>query len=133
MIQGLAPAFEATALFPVGEIAKVTLADYKEQWVLLFFYPLNFTFVCPTEIISFAERQSAFAAFDCQLLACSCDSIYTHLAWNNMPRSEGGLGKIGIPLISDFDKTISQKYGVLLADGTPLRASFLISPSGTLV
>lgn len=130
MIQELAHAFEATAVFPDGEIKKVSLSDYKGQWVLLFFYPLNFTFVCPTEIISFAERQSAFAAFDCQLLACSCDSIYTHLAWNNMPKSEGGLGKIGIPLVSDFNKVISQKYGVLLADGTPLRSSFLISPSG---
>jgi alkyl hydroperoxide reductase subunit AhpC len=132
MIQEPALDFVADAVLPGGVIGKVALNQYRGKWVVLFFYPLDFTFVCPTEIISFAERQSEFASLNCQLLAVSCDSVYTHLSWCEQPRSEGGLGQLPIPILSDYTKEIAKNYKVLTNDGVPLRASFLISPEGKL-
>jgi len=97
---------------------------------VLFFYPLDFTFVCPTEIIAFSDAIEQFEALDVQVLGCSVDSQYTHLAWRNTPRSQGGLGEIRYPLIADLDKQIAKAYDVLLPSGIALRGLFLIDKEG---
>lgn len=108
------------------------MGDYKGKWVVFFWYPLDFTFVCPTEIIAFGDRQPEFDKVNTQVIAASCDSLFTHLAWVNTPRSEGGLGDMKIPIVADFNKTVANQYGVLLPDGVPLRALFIIDPTGNL-
>jgi len=96
-----------------------------------FFYPLDFTFVCPTEIIAFSDRMEDFKKIDANVIAISTDSQYSHLAWTKTPREEGGLGNIKIPLLSDLTKDISRKYGVLIEkEGVALRGLFIISPTG---
>ena len=99
-----APAFTAKAVMPDLSFKDVSLSDYRGKYVVLFFYPLDFTFVCPTEIIAFSDAADRFEALGVQLLGCSVDSHYTHLAWRNVPRNQGGLGDIRYPLISDLDK-----------------------------
>lgn len=126
-----APFFKATAVMPSGEFKPVSLDDYKGKWLLMFYYPLDFTFVCPTEIIAYSDRSEEFRKLGCEVLACSVDSHFSHLAWVNTPRNKGGLGPMKIPLLSDLSKSISREYGVLLEDaGIALRGSFLIDPSG---
>jgi peroxiredoxin (alkyl hydroperoxide reductase subunit C) len=98
--------------------------------VVLFFYPLDFTFVCPTEIIAFSDRCKEFANLNVQLLGVSIDSHFSHLAWRNTARCDGGIGQIDYPLIADLNKTISQDYDVLLPGGVALRGLFLIDKSG---
>ncbi|KAF9398823.1 hypothetical protein BGZ94_005883, partial [Podila epigama] len=110
-----APAFTATAVVD-GEFKTVSLDDYKGQYVVLFFYPLDFTFVCPTEIIAFSEAIERFNGLNTAVLACSCDSEFSHLAWVNTPRNNGGLGNMNIPIIADFTKKIATEYGVLKED-----------------
>ena len=131
-IQKLAPNFIAQALLPNKEFKEISLSDYQGKWVIFFWYPLDFTFVCPTEIIAFGDRADEFATLNAQVIAASCDSQFSHLAWVNTPRSEGGLGNMKIPIISDYDKSIAAKYGVLLDGNVPLRALFIISPTGIL-
>ena len=113
-------------------VQEVSLADYKGKYVLLFFYPLDFTFVCPTEIIAFSDRAEEFDKLDVQILGCSVDSHFTHLAWRNTPRKEGGLGQIKYPLIADLNKEIGRAYDVLLAGGICLRGLFLIDKEGVV-
>lgn len=125
-----APDFKAQAVMPNGEFREVSLQDYRGKYVLLFFWPLDFTFVCPTEIIAFSDRASDFEAIDTQILGVSVDSHFTHLAWTNTPRSEGGIGKTAYPLISDMNKQISRDYDVLLDGGVALRGLFLIDKEG---
>lgn len=120
MIQKEAPQFTVPALMPNSTFKDISLSDYKGKWVVLFFYPLDFTFVCPTEIIAFSDRSSEFEALNCQVIAASCDSLFSHLAWTNTPRAEGGLGKMSIPIIADFQKKVASSYGVLLPDGNSL-------------
>ena len=104
------------------------------QWLVLFFYPLDFTFVCPTEIIAFSDRSDEFRAIGCEVVAASVDSEFSHLAWTQTPRKQGGLGEMKIPLLADITKKISSDYGVLLEDdGVALRGLFIINPEGTLV
>jgi peroxiredoxin (alkyl hydroperoxide reductase subunit C) len=135
-IQQPAPAFTASALFPNKEEKQLSLSDYLGKWVVFFWYPLDFTFVCPTEIIAFGDRQPEFDAINTQVIAASCDSFFTHLAWVNTPRSNGGLGDMKIPIVADFNKVVAKKYGVLIEEGgdagIPLRALFIISPTGVL-
>lgn len=131
-IQQKAPEFTVSALMPNKEFKDISLSDYKGKWVVFFWYPLDFTFVCPTEIIAFGDRQDEFSKINAQVIAASCDSLFTHLAWVNTPRSEGGLGDMKIPIVADFNKTVANQYGVLLPDGVPLRALFIIDPSGNL-
>lgn len=126
-----APDFKAQAVVN-GQFKEVSLRDYEGKWKVLFFYPLDFTFVCPTEIIAFSERHSEFEALKTQVLGISVDSHFTHLAWINTSRKEGGLGGINYPLVADLDKSISRDYGVLLDAGISLRGLFLIDPSGTI-
>ncbi|MGQ9607051.1 MAG: peroxiredoxin [Thermogutta sp.] len=125
-----APDFKAKAVMPDGSFQDVSLSDYRGKYVLLFFYPLDFTFVCPTEIIAFSDRIADFEKLNVQVLGCSVDSHYTHLAWRNTPRTRGGLGDIRYPLIADLDKKISADYDVLLPGGIALRGLFLIDTSG---
>jgi peroxiredoxin (alkyl hydroperoxide reductase subunit C) len=108
----------------------VSLAEYRGKWLIFFFYPLDFTFVCPTEIIAFSDCAKAFEELGVQVLGCSVDSHYTHLAWRNTPRAQGGLGDIRYPLIADLDKKIAEAYGVLLPGGVALRGLFLIDKDG---
>ncbi|ELK27783.1 PREDICTED: peroxiredoxin-2 [Myotis davidii] len=98
-----APDFQATAVVD-GAFQEVKLSDYRGKYVVLFFYPLDFTFVCPTEIIAFSEHAADFRKLGCEVLGVSVDSQFTHLAWINTPRKEGGLGPLNIPLLAVFGK-----------------------------
>jgi alkyl hydroperoxide reductase subunit AhpC len=129
LVQKDAPDFKATAVD--GKLFKdIQLADYKGKWLVLFFYPLDFTFVCPTEITAFSDRVEDFKKVGCEVLGCSIDSQFTHLAWINTPRKDGGLGDIKYPLLADISKKIAADYGVLTEGGIALRGLFLINPEG---
>jgi alkyl hydroperoxide reductase subunit AhpC len=132
LVQQPAPDFTADAVMPDGSFQQVKLSDWKGQYVVLFFYPLDFTFVCPTEIIAFSERAAEFEKLGVQILGVSVDSKYTHFAWRNTARSEGGLGEIRYPLIADLDKSIAKAYDVLLPAGIALRGLFLIDKQGVV-
>lgn len=127
-----APDFATTAVMTDGSFRQISLADYHGQYVILFFWPLNFTFVCPTEIIAFSDAAKKFAERGVQLLGCSTDSHFAHLAWRNMPRNEGGIGEVDFPLVADTSRAISEAYGVLLPDGIALRGLFLIDKNGII-
>jgi peroxiredoxin (alkyl hydroperoxide reductase subunit C) len=115
-----APDFSAEAVFD-QEFINVNLSDYRGKYVILFFYPLDFTFVCPTEITAFSDRYEEFAALNTEVLGCSVDSQFSHLAWIQTERNAGGLGDINYPLVSDLKKEISSAYDVLTEDGVALR------------
>ncbi len=125
-----APDFKAEAVMADGTFEQVSLSDYRGKYVVLFFYPLDFTFVCPTEIIAFSDRVVDFECLGVQVLGCSIDSHFSHLAWRNTPRNEGGIGEIKYPLIADLNKEIAKAYDVLLPDGIALRGLFLIDEKG---
>ena len=130
--QQAAPKFTGTAVVK-GEFKQISLDDYKGKYVVLFFYPLDFTFVCPTEIIAFNDRAAEFSALNCEVIACSTDSHFSHLAWCQKSRKEGGLGDMQIPLLADKSMTISRAYGVLKEDeGLTFRGLFIIDPEGKL-
>ncbi len=115
------------------QFKEVSLADYRGQYVVLFFRPLDFTFVCATEIVAFSDRMSDFADRKTALLGVSVDSQFTHLAWQDVPRAKGGLGDIKYPMIADLTKEISWSYGVLMEDkGIALRGLFLIDKEGVI-
>ena len=127
------PAPEFTADAVVGDDFKqIKLAEYRGKYVVLFFYPLDFTFICPTEIIAFSDKIAEFHKRGAEVLGVSVDSKFSHLAWIRMPRSEGGLGGLKYPLVSDITKSISADYGVLLEGGVALRGTFLIDKAGVL-
>lgn len=130
-VQQPAPHFEATAVVN-GEFNNLKLSDYHGKYVILMFYPLDFTFVCPTELIAFSDRAKDFASIDCQIIGVSTDSEFSHLAWTNTPRKDGGLGRIEIPLLADYQKKISKDYDVLLDAGFALRGLFIIDRKGIL-
>jgi len=132
LVQKQAPDFTAQAVLPDGSFKEVKLSDYRGKYVVLFFYPLDFTFVCPTEIIAFSDRVAEFEKLGVQLLGASVDSHFSHFAWRNTPRHAGGIGEIAYPLISDLDKSISQSYGVLLPGGVALRGLFIIDKDGVV-
>jgi peroxiredoxin (alkyl hydroperoxide reductase subunit C) len=130
LVQKPAPDFQAKAVLPDGSFKEIKLSDYRGKYVVLFFYPLDFTFVCPTEIIAFSDAVREFEQRNVQLLGVSIDSHYSHLAWRNTPRTAGGIGKIDYPLVADLSKTIAESYGVLLPAGIALRGLFLIDKDG---
>lgn len=133
LVQKNAPDFTTDAVVG-GDFKTIKLSDYRGKWVVLFFYPLDFTFVCPTEITAFSDRYEEFRKLGCEVLGCSIDSKFTHLAWINTPRNKGGLGAISFPLLADVKKTIGQDYGVLLdGAGIALRGLFLMNPEGKVV
>jgi len=124
MISQPAPQFVTEAVVDGGGIKKVSLADYKGKWVVLFFYPLDFTFVCPTELTQFKDKMGDFKKAKAEVLGCSVDSVYSHQRW-----LKDDLGKLGYPLLSDLTKRISRDYGVLLEDaGISTRGTFIIDP-----
>jgi peroxiredoxin (alkyl hydroperoxide reductase subunit C) len=124
-----APLFSAEAVVGKG-FKNIKLEDYRGKWVVLFFYPLDFTFVCPTEITALSDAYDEFKKRNTEIIGVSTDSKFSHLAWINTPREEGGLGELNYPLVADFTKEISEKYGVLLPGGMALRATFIIDPDG---
>ncbi|KAG2231211.1 hypothetical protein INT48_001213, partial [Thamnidium elegans] len=130
--QKQAPAFTAPAVVD-GEFKDISLSDYKGKYVVFFWYPMDFTFVCPTEILAFSERIAEFEALDTAVIGASTDSEFSHLAWINTPRKQGGLGEMKIPLLADKTKSIAKDYGVLIEEaGIALRGLFIIDPKGTV-
>jgi len=109
-----------------------TLSGLRGQYVVLFFYPLDFTFVCPSEILAFNKALDRFKERNCQVVGVSIDSHFTHLAWKNTAVNGGGIGNIQFPLVADLDKSISQKYGVLLPMGIALRGLFILDKEGVI-
>lgn len=127
-----APDFTATAVVN-GQFEQIKLSQYRGQNVVLFFWPLDFTFVCPTEIVAFSDAVPQFGERHTQVLGASIDSQFVHLAWQKTPRTEGGLGRIEFPMIADTNHSISRAYGVLLDDaGVALRGLFLIDKNGVV-
>jgi len=145
-----APEFKTLAVMGDNSIKEVSLSDYKGKKVVLFFYPLDFTFVCPTELIAFDKRLSEFESRGVQVIGCSVDSRWTHLAWKNTPVDKGGIGQVKYPLLQDLDKSIARNYDVLVGakaatvitdddemettvgGAIALRGSFLIDEEGTV-
>ena len=127
-----APDFTATAVMGDNSFNELTLSSLRGKYVVLFFYPLDFTFVCPSEIIAFDKALPKFKQKGAEVLGVSVDSHFTHLAWKNTPRNQGGIGQVSYPLISDLNKKISSAYGVLTEGGVALRGLFLIDKAGTV-
>lgn len=123
----LAPHFKCEVVVKGGEFKTVSLSDYKGKWVVLFFYPLDFTFVCPTEITAFSTHYDEFKKLKAEVLGGSTDSVHSHKAWLKE------LGDLNYPLFSDITRSMSRDYGVLMADkGIALRGTFIIDPDGIL-
>jgi peroxiredoxin 2/4 len=111
----------------------VSLEDYKGQWLVLFFYPLDFTFVCPTEILALSDRYEEFKEIDADILGVSTDSVHSHRAWLNTPQEENGISGTKYPLAADKTHAVSEAYGVLVEEeGVALRGLFIIDPEGIL-
>ena len=127
-----APDFTANAVMPDNSFAPLTLSSYRGKYVVLFFYPLDFTFVCPSEIIAFNKRLADFKAKNCEVIGVSIDSRFTHFAWKNTTVENGGIGNIQYPLVEDLTKSIARSYGVLFNDAVALRGLFLIDTKGVV-
>ena len=128
-----APDFTATAVMPDNTFNEAfSLSALKGKYVVLFFYPLDFTFVCPSEIIAFDKKLDEFKKRNCEVVAVSVDSHFTHLAWKGTPVNKGGIGDVKFPMVADLDKKISADYGVLLPGGIALRGLFLIDKEGNV-
>lgn len=127
-----APDFTATAVYD-QEFKTIKLSDYRGKYVVLFFYPLDFTFVCPTEITAFSDRHNEFKAINTEILGVSVDSEFSHLAWTQTDRKSGGVGDLDYPLVSDIKKEISAGYNVLDPEaGIALRGLFIIDRDGVI-
>ncbi|NJN37930.1 MAG: peroxiredoxin [Acaryochloridaceae cyanobacterium CSU_3_4] len=127
-----APDFTATAVFD-QEFIEVKLSNYRGKYVVIFFYPLDFTFVCPTEITAFSDRYDAFKSLNTEILGVSVDSQFSHLAWIQTDRKSGGVGDLNYPLVADLKKEISTAYNVLDPDaGIALRGLFIIDKEGVI-
>jgi peroxiredoxin (alkyl hydroperoxide reductase subunit C) len=127
-----APDFSQKAVQGQNIIENFTLSQFKGKYVVLFFYPLDFTFVCPTELHAFQEKLAAFKAINTEVVAVSTDSWFSHAAWLNTPKNKGGIEGVQYPIVSDFNKTISADYDVLLGGGMALRGLFLIDKEGVV-
>ncbi|ACH37185.1 peroxiredoxin, typical 2-Cys subfamily [Citrifermentans bemidjiense Bem] len=127
-----APDFTAQAVLPDNSFAELTLSKYRGKYVVLFFYPLDFTFVCPSEILAFDKRVEDFKAKNCEVIGVSVDSRFTHLAWKNTSVENGGIGNVQYPLVEDLDKSIARSYGILLNESVALRGLFLIDTKGVI-
>lgn len=126
MINEEAPDFLGEVYFN-NEFKEVSLHGYNDKWVILLFYPLNFTFVCPTELIEFSRRIDEFKELNTEIIGISCDSVYSHHAWSEMSLKKGGIGKLKYPLMSDLNGEISKLYNVLLEnDNHPCRGTYII-------
>lgn len=136
MVGNQAPAFELDAVLPNKEFGRVSLeANMKDdKWTVLFFYPMDFTFVCPTEITAFSDHYDEFKTLNAEVIGVSTDTVYTHRAWINTDRADNGLGQLNYPLAADTNHKVSRDYGVLIEEeGIALRGLFIINPEGELV
>ncbi len=123
-----APDFSLDAVVGKGDFAKVSLSDFQGKWVVFFFYPLDFTSVCPTEIVEFSRREGDFRRLNAVVLGCSVDSVHAHRAWIT-----ANVGPLNFPLLSDIKREVSRKYGALMEEkGFAARATFIISPEGVV-
>ena len=129
-----APEFELEGYYK-GDFRKYKMSDCRGKWVLLLFYPLDFTFVCPTEVLNFSKAAEEFSKLNCQIFGISVDSPFVHKAWEDTKREDGGLGgSLNYPLLSDLNKKAAGDYGILLEnEGVALRGLFLINPEGIVV
>ena len=129
-----APDFELEGYLN-GQFNNYKLSDFRKKWVLLLFYPLDFTFVCPTEVLAFSDATEKFNKLNCQIFGISVDSKYVHKAWVDTKREDGGLGgSLNYPLLSDLNKVTAMDYGILMEkEGVALRGLFLISPDGMIM
>ena len=125
-----APNFKAQAVLENNTIEELELSSYRGKYVVLFFYPLDFTFVCPSEIIAFDKKLEAFKERNAEVIGVSVDSQFTHFAWKNTPVEHGGIGQVRYPLVADLDKNIARDFGVLFDDSVALRGLFLIDKEG---
>lgn len=125
-----APDFKAQAVMADDSFREIRLSDFRGRYVVLYFYPLDFTFVCPSEIIAFDKALPEFTVRNTEVIGVSVDSHFTHLAWRGTPRAEGGIGRIGYPLVADLDKSIARSYGILMNESVALRGLFLIDREG---
>ncbi len=132
LVQKPAPDFTATAVMADGQTAPLTLSSFKGKYVVLFFYPFDFTFVCPTEILGFSNHIAEFEKRGVQVIGCSIDSPHVHRAWRSTKVEDGGIGAIKYPLVADVNKNIAREYGVLLDGGMALRGTFLIDKAGVV-
>jgi peroxiredoxin (alkyl hydroperoxide reductase subunit C) len=126
------PDFTAQAVMPDNSFQELTLSSYRGKYVVLFFWPLDFTFVCPSEIIAFDKALGKFHEKNAEVIGVSIDSHFTHLAWKNTPVRNGGIGNVHFPMVSDLSKRISTEYGVLVNDSVALRGLFLIDREGVV-
>jgi peroxiredoxin (alkyl hydroperoxide reductase subunit C) len=127
-----APDFTAQAVLPDNTIEEFTLSSLRGKFVVLFFYPLDFTFVCPSEIIAFDKKLAEFKSRNAEVIGVSVDSQYTHYAWRLTAPEKGGIGEIGYPLVADLNKNIARDYGVLFDESVALRGLFLIDTKGVV-
>ncbi len=130
MVTQPAPDFKATAVMADNSFQDFSLSSLRGRHVVLFFYPLDFTFVCPSEIIAFDRRLEEFRKRGCEVVGVSVDSHFTHLAWKNTPPEKGGIGPVRFPMVADITKAVSRSYGVLVNDSVALRGLFLIDREG---
>lgn len=127
-----APDFTADAVMPDNSFGQINLSSFRGKYVVLFFYPLDFTFVCPSEIIAFDKRIEDFRAKNCEVIGVSVDSKFTHFAWKNTSVENGGIGNIQYPLVADLNKNIARSYGILFNEAVALRGLFLIDTKGVI-
>ncbi len=125
-----APDFTAQAVMPDNSFADLSLSSYRGQYVVLFFYPLDFTFVCPSEIIAFDKKLTDFKERNCEVIGASVDSHFSHWAWKNTPVKNGGIGNVQFPIVADITKEIARSYGVLFNEAIALRGLFIIDKEG---
>lgn len=127
-----APDFTADAVLPDNTFAQITLSSFRGKNVVLFFYPLDFTFVCPSEILAFNKKLEEFKNRNTEVIGVSVDSKFTHLAWKNTKLEDGGIGNIQYTLVSDLNKNIAREYGILFNEAVALRGLFLIDTKGVI-
>jgi len=127
-----APDFTADAVMPDNTFGQITLSALQGKYVVLFFYPLDFTFVCPSEILAFNKKLAEFKKRNCEVIGVSVDSKFTHLAWKKTNPEDGGIGDIQYPLVADLNKNIAKSYGILFGDAVALRGLFLIDTKGVI-
>ena len=132
LVQNEAPDFEATTVMPDNSFEQLKLSSLRGKYVVLFFYPLDFTFVCPSEIIAFDKKLAEFKERNCEVIGVSIDSQFSHYAWKNTKVEDGGIGQVQFPLVADITKNISRDYGVLVNDSVALRGLFLIDKEGVV-
>ncbi len=132
LVTQTAPDFTAKAVMPDNSIREIALSEYQGKYVFLYFFPLAFTFVCPTEIIAFDKKLKEFKDRNCEVIGVSVDSHHTLLAWKNTPINEGGIGNIKHPVVADLSKNIARAYGILYQDEVALRGQYLIDKNGVV-